>query len=191
MTTTTAQMKERPEELPGTTIKAVCGCGSIYVTINTFEGVPFEIFVRSGKNGTCTNTTLGAIGFIFSDMLQNGVPLDVYTKRLIGFECERRISRVEGKGTAVFSCIDAIAKTINEYLKSRSSAPAVGPAGKGIAGDTSVSFPTPPTEKSAIEAEEPNDRDMRGKRCWDCGGQVIHEGGCDRCLSCGRSENCD
>ena len=168
MSTVATSVRERPDEIPGTTIKSVCGCGSIYITINEYPpGVPFEIFIRSGKNGTCTNTTLGALGFVFSDMLQNGVPLDMYTKRLIGFECERRINRVEGKGTAVFSCIDAIAKTLNDYLKSHSSAPAPEPAA------------------------EPNNRDVRGKRCQDCGGMIVHEGGCDRCLSCGRSENCD
>jgi len=159
--------RERPEWLSGPTIKATCGCGNIYITVNSLDGKLFEVFVRCGKNGECTNTTLGAIGFIFSDMLQNGVPLENYARRLIGFECERKITMIEGKGEAVYSCVDAVAKTLLRYLESRS----------------------PSESRPAEQARE--SKDVRGKTCSQCGGMVVHEGGCDHCLTCGHSENCE
>jgi hypothetical protein len=219
MSTPAAAVKERPEWLSGPTIKAVCGCGSIYITINELNGEPFEVFIHAGKNGMCTNTTLGAIGFIFSDMLQDGVPLEKYAKRLVGFECERKITRVEGKGRAAYSCVDVIAKTLLDYFNSRgSSTPATGPAAGlgGAVGDempheglptgssSSVKKAAIPSGSGTLDAprvsvrttgqpakgvEEPVD--VRGKRCQECGGMIVHEGGCDHCLACGLSENCE
>ena len=114
-----AEVIERPDILKGTTIRGVCGCGKLYVTINELNGKPIEVFVNLGKSGSCANTVINSTAIIISHGLRAGVPLVELATALLGMKCERRVDAVMGKGLPRHSCMDALSKIFLEYLKSK------------------------------------------------------------------------
>lgn len=189
MTTT---VKKRPESLRGRTIKTSCGCGNIYITINELDGRPFEVFVAVGKSGSCIATTVGAVAISISHGLRAGIPLEEYKKAFIGFQCLSPLNRVQNQGKIASSCIDAIARVFKDYLdirdqmdhKNPNPQTLSQPAPKSVAPDPT---PAPAPAPATIETRP---REMTGKTCTQCGGPVSMSEGCDHCILCGHSENC-
>ncbi len=56
-----AKIKDRPEDLKGITSKIKTGYGNLYVTVNTMDGKPFEVFAQIGKSGYSTKADTEAI----------------------------------------------------------------------------------------------------------------------------------
>lgn len=80
-------MPERPSRLLGHTEKATLHTPSgeshsFYITVNSWEGLPFEIFISSGKSGDDANADSEALGRVVSIALQYGVPAEVVIKTL-------------------------------------------------------------------------------------------------------------
>jgi ribonucleoside-diphosphate reductase alpha chain len=78
---------ERPNHLTGYTdnVKLNLPTGerrSFYITINTLDGYPVEIFISSGKSGEEANADSEALGRLVSLALQYGVPAEVIIKSL-------------------------------------------------------------------------------------------------------------
>jgi ribonucleoside-diphosphate reductase alpha chain len=100
------------------TQEMICGCGSIYVTINEDDNKdPYEVFVNISKTGSCTNAITESIGRVISIALQGGAKLDKIFDTLIGIRCPRPTFHTDGRGENVLSCSDAIAKCIKNYLE--------------------------------------------------------------------------
>jgi len=109
--------RKRPEITPGVTYEAQTGCGTIYVTINEDEkGQPIEVFARLGKAGGCACAQTEAVGRLASLCLRCNVDPEEIIKQLIGIRCDR--SYGVGKN-AVYSCADAVAKILREYLEEK------------------------------------------------------------------------
>jgi ribonucleoside-diphosphate reductase alpha chain len=106
----------RPKVLQGITVKARCGCGDIYLTINTLEDSPFEVFVRTGHSGLCLFAQNEAIGRLISLALRCGVPAEEIVRQLKNIRCPKPLLTPEG---AITSCADAIAKTIEAFLNGK------------------------------------------------------------------------
>jgi len=177
-------VKKRPVRLHGVTRKAKCGCGNIYITINEYQGKPFEVFIGFGKSGTCTHTTMGALAIALSHGLRYGLPLEEFSRAFSGFQCEKAINRIEGQGKAAYSCIDAIAKVFNAYLEERGE---LEPSTESKAETAGVEVTDIDKQEEAVE-----DREIRGGvTCSQCGGPVYFASGCDHCVVCGHSENCE
>jgi len=146
-----AKVEKRPEALTGKTYKAVCGCGTIYVTINENNGQPFEVFINFGKSGKCANITLDAIAISISHGLRAGVHLEEYMRAFRGYSCELRITGVQNKGTPIQSCVDAVAQTFLRHLREKGEG--ITPTeGKKLtdpfpAESSSPARPAPATEK--------------------------------------------
>ncbi|MEE4312631.1 MAG: vitamin B12-dependent ribonucleotide reductase [candidate division KSB1 bacterium] len=104
----------RPEILDGKTIKMKTGCGSLYVTINEENGVPFELFNTMGKAGGCAASQSEAIGRLVSLTLRRGISFEDIVKELGGISCHKPHGIGRRKN---LSCSDAIANAINIYLQ--------------------------------------------------------------------------
>ncbi|MBT9175616.1 MAG: hypothetical protein DDT22_01300 [candidate division WS2 bacterium] len=98
----------RPELLLGTTHRRKTGCGSIYVTVNKFQGKPFEVFISGAKAGVCSQVMCSSLGVVISLYLRNGCSWEELVKGLKGITC---MAQGEMK-----SCTDAIARAIEESM---------------------------------------------------------------------------
>ena len=110
--------KKRKDVLPGKTLKAPTGCGSMYLTLNVDDGDLVECRLELGKSGSCVKNMLHVIGVLYSILLQSGMEKKLVIKtvkrHLMGVSCgEPFITR----GETYKSCLDWAAKKILEELK--------------------------------------------------------------------------
>ncbi|RME20264.1 MAG: adenosylcobalamin-dependent ribonucleoside-diphosphate reductase, partial [Candidatus Zixiibacteriota bacterium] len=112
----------RPAMLPGITEKIRTGYGNLYVTINTKDGQPFEVFAHIGKSGYTTMADTEAICRLISLNLRSGVPVQQVIRQLRGIG---GANQVYSDGARVSSIPDAIAQVLNRHFgSSEESAPA-------------------------------------------------------------------
>jgi ribonucleoside-diphosphate reductase alpha chain len=106
--------RPRPVRTYGVTQRMNTGCGKIYVTLNSDEYGPCEVFAQMGKAGGCANSQIEATGRLISLALRSGVKPDSILKQLMGIRCP---SPVWQDGEMVLSCSDAIAKVLAQYCQ--------------------------------------------------------------------------
>ncbi len=107
--------RPRPLATYGMTRRVETGCGDLYVTINKDDkGLPFEIFNSIGKAGGCSASQSEAIGRLVSLALRSDIEPEAVIKHLKGISCHK--PRGLGKNK-VLSCADAIARALEENLK--------------------------------------------------------------------------
>jgi ribonucleoside-diphosphate reductase alpha chain len=95
---------DRPEILDGKTHKVKTDLGPAYITINSFDGVPAELFANVGRNGSAVQTMSEALGRVVSVALQHGVAPEALSRTLYG---------VGGNGNKLMSSVpSAIAKVL-------------------------------------------------------------------------------
>ncbi|UCD65193.1 MAG: vitamin B12-dependent ribonucleotide reductase [Candidatus Zixiibacteriota bacterium] len=124
--TVVSRVKERPGVLSGITEKIRTGYGNLYVTVNTRDNLPFEVFAHIGKSGYTTMADTEAICRLISLALRSGVPVQQVIKQLRGIGGS---SQVFANGAKVSSIPDAIAQVLNKHFgASGHSAPPPGSA---------------------------------------------------------------
>jgi ribonucleoside-diphosphate reductase alpha chain len=104
---------ERPASLSGITDKIKTGYGNLYVTINTLDGKPFEVFAQIGKSGYSTMADTEAICRLISLALRSGISIEQVIEQLIGIG---GASPIYQEGGLVMSIPDAIAKVLNKHF---------------------------------------------------------------------------
>ncbi len=104
---------KRPQMLEGFTEVIKTGYGSLYVTINTCEGKPFEVFIQIGKSGYSTMADAEAIGRLVSLSLRSGVNVKDVVEQLEGIG---GASQVYSEGKLVMSIPDAIATILRKHF---------------------------------------------------------------------------
>ncbi|MGQ9645130.1 MAG: vitamin B12-dependent ribonucleotide reductase [Thermodesulfobacteriota bacterium] len=170
--------KARKDVIHGSTRKIRTGCGNLYVTVNEDEdGKLFEIFNQIGKAGGCAASQSEAIGRLVSLAFRSGVEPEDIIRQLKGISCHTPVWYHEGK---ILSCADAVAKAIEWHLKEKAERPRS--EAEAIA-KMRVLLPERKESKSR-ESSIPNF--LRGA-CPECGGPLIFEEGCVKCL-CGYSD---
>jgi ribonucleoside-diphosphate reductase alpha chain len=102
---------DRPESLHGITNKIKTGFGNLYVTVNTHNGRPFEVFAQIGKSGYDTMADTEAICRLISLALRSGVSVEEIIEQLRGIGGD---SPVFGSGGLIRSVPDAIAKILQK-----------------------------------------------------------------------------
>ena len=108
---------KRPETLTGFTTGIKTGMGQLYITVNEYEGQPFEVFATIGKSGRSTAAKAEAIGRLVSLALRSGVAVDKIVNQLKGIGGELPVFR---KGGLVLSIPDAIGTVLeNKYLSKK------------------------------------------------------------------------
>ncbi|MDE4908258.1 adenosylcobalamin-dependent ribonucleoside-diphosphate reductase [Methanogenium marinum] len=99
----------RPKELIGKTYLCQSGCCRLYVTVNLFEGNPWEVFIRTVGSGGCEANS-NAIGRAISTGLQSGVPYTKYVKQFRKVNCLSAVKNAESEG---YSCADVVGRCID------------------------------------------------------------------------------
>jgi ribonucleoside-diphosphate reductase alpha chain len=152
---------KRPQYLEGFTEVIKTGYGNLYVTINTYDGRPFEVFVQIGKSGYSTMADAEATGRLVSLALRSGISVKDVVEQLEGIGGS---SPVFSEGKLVMSIPDAIATVLKKnFVQSYEN--------------------DPDGAKRAV--------DLNLERCPDCGDRALaFEQGCMTCRSCGFSK-CD
>ncbi|MGZ5398347.1 MAG: TSCPD domain-containing protein, partial [Mycobacterium sp.] len=103
--------RNRGAVLVGETREKVTGCGSLYVTINSDDLGPREIFANMGKAGGCASASTEALGRLISLAFRYGAPPEKIAKQLKGIRCHVPL----GFGpNQVLSCPDAIGKALSD-----------------------------------------------------------------------------
>jgi len=147
--------RKRPKVTRGVTERVSTGCGYIYITVNFDEHGIAEVFTTLGKSGGCAAAQLEAISRLISSSLRSGIELDSIVRHLHGIRCP---SIAWEQGHAILSCADAIASVLQKYIK-----------------DTKNKTPVSSAKASVSNLGQ----------CPECGGNLIHQEGCDICPNCG------
>jgi len=151
--------RPRPAVTRGTTEKIVLGCNrTLYVTINEDDEGLCEVFLHMGKSGGCMASQSEAIGRLISLALRSGIETEAIIKQLKGIRCP---SPSWHNGGSALSCSDAIAKSIERYIRGNAS------------------NPRRVIVKSLIDISP---------ECPECGEILEPSEGCVVCRSCGYSE---
>jgi ribonucleoside-diphosphate reductase alpha chain len=169
--------KARQDVIHGSTRKIRTGCGNLYVTVNEDEdGNPFEIFNQIGKAGGCAASQSEAIGRLVSLAFRSGVTPVEIVRQLKGISCHTPVWYREGK---VLSCADAVAKAIEWHLQAENGVPATRQI-------TNSDGEHRGQQERGFSADDAAPVFQRGA-CPECGGPLIFEEGCVKCL-CGYSD---
>jgi ribonucleoside-diphosphate reductase alpha chain len=110
-------LRERPEEVDGSTKKVRTGCGSLYITTNYTDDGLFEVLLDTGSTGGCSAFTEGTARLI-SLALRYGIPADAITKQLQSVRCDNfrhqtgKDNTLKGK-----SCPDVVGKAMLDKLQ--------------------------------------------------------------------------
>ncbi|MFQ6059800.1 MAG: vitamin B12-dependent ribonucleotide reductase [Thermoplasmata archaeon] len=163
--------RPRPTVTRGTTMKLRVGCGTLYVTINEDDHGVCEVFSQMGKSGGCAASQSEAVSRLISLALRSGVEVEPIIRQIKGIRCP---SPLLGKGGLILSCPDAIGRALENYLHRKRAEEIGEPITEATTLDNFVKGPLHFTNVVGV--------------CPDCGGALIHEGGCNVCRSCGYSK---
>jgi ribonucleoside-diphosphate reductase alpha chain len=157
----------RPEITSGMTKRLETGCGHLYVTINSDDIGPCEVFAPMGKVGGCASAQLEAIARLTSLALRANVQPQSIIRQLRGIRCP---SPMLSKGKIITSCADAIAVSLETFLTAKE---------QGLINGT-------------IDVPDINQPICQGKTgnqlCPDCSCTIEHSEGCLKCNFCGWSK---
>jgi len=153
--------RPRPEVTRGFTRQMNTGCGRLYVTINEDENGLCEVFASMGKSGGCATSQTEATGRLVSLALRAGLDPAAIVDQLKGIRCP---SPTWAAGSAIYSCADAIARALEDYVARAKTAPG-GPKDYGQDNLMNVC-----------------------PQCPECGAMVSFAEGCVVCHSCGFSK---
>jgi ribonucleoside-diphosphate reductase alpha chain len=156
-----AEPRSRPTSVHGTTVEMKTGCGKLYVTINSDEHGPFEVFGNMGKAGGCVASQTEALARLMSLAFRTGVRPDHIIKQMKGISCH--MPAWEKGGGKILSCADAFAKAVERIV-------------------------FPEAEQLAMDFNGKSFGHLGA--CPECGGTLHAESGCVSCHDCGYSQ-CD
>jgi len=109
----------RPKRLSGETHTVETGNGKMYVTINSANRKPVEVFIEVGKAGQTMKVMSEALGRIVSIALQHRVPVDEVIKTLKGLDSSSpvwyRFEDDDHKPVQIFSIPDGLAQLLERY----------------------------------------------------------------------------
>lgn len=105
----------RPKTLIGHTTSIRTPLGNLFVTVNTVEGKPFELFAQIGKAGSDVVAFTEAIARLISLALRCGVSVDEIVTQLEGIGGARSVGFGPNR---IMSVPDAIGRTLKEIAES-------------------------------------------------------------------------
>jgi ribonucleoside-diphosphate reductase alpha chain len=173
--------RKRPDALIGYTYKTKTSYGNLYVTINEDkEGKPFEVFANIGKAGGFYAAKAEAISRLISLALRSRIDVKEVIEQLKGIRGPQTTWGEEGK---IYSLSDAIAQTLEKYLKSKDKGQQLNlnfndkkiKEGEKVINENKVS-----QNSIADIGEAPG--------CPECGSMLSFSEGCVTCPNCGYSK---
>ncbi len=110
---TGAKVEERPDILTGITERIRTGYGNLYITINSKDGQPFEVFAQIGKSGWSTMADTEAICRMISLALRSNIPVSAVIEQLTGIGGESPLFQ---NGELIKSIPDAISMVLKKHF---------------------------------------------------------------------------
>ncbi|MHA1444679.1 MAG: TSCPD domain-containing protein, partial [Candidatus Hodarchaeales archaeon] len=105
----------RPNVTQGITERVRVGCGTnLFITINEDEEGLTELFLSLGKSGGCVASHIEAMGRLISLALRSRIDPDEIILQLKAIRCPSPTFGPEGP---ILSCADAVAKSVERFLK--------------------------------------------------------------------------
>ena len=161
--------EERPAAVRGVTDRVRTGHGNMYITVNSRDGHPFEVFSNLGKAGGCDSAQLEAISRLVSLALRSGIAAEQVTEQLRGITC----CPAWDDGTLVRSAPDAVALVLNRHAISSEGGASPAEGAYAVQGGL------------FLKAAANGNGLVRQARCPDCQGFLVHQEGCEMCPDCG------
>ena len=124
--------QKRPNKLTGQTCKIETSCGTMYITINFNNDIPFEVFTMIGKAGGCASSQSEALGRLISLCLRAGIAPQHVVKQIRGITCHLPYGLGPKK---VSSCPDAVAQALENILNLDKVENKTRPNGRGACPD--------------------------------------------------------
>jgi ribonucleoside-diphosphate reductase alpha chain len=155
------EVRERPVETSGITTALKTGCGKLYATVNEDDVGICELFLNQRDGNGCRVAYNNALAMVSSMALRAGVAVKDISKALKGQSCGQPVFE---KGGLILSCPDAIGKHLDKEQELQDFRNEMEPL----------------MVSQQAGANHP-------KRCPDCGGRMISQGGCETCRDCGNS----
>ncbi len=156
--------KVRPDVMEGRTYKVNTGDGVMYVTVNTIDGKPFELFASIGKAGGNAAAQSEAISRMVSLALRSDIDINAIVKQLIGIGSSNTAWH---NGEQILSTPDAIGKILKKYYLEKPDSESKG--------------------KAEVKNEKPASV-RRGVICPKCNGNMQMQEGCMTCMTCAYSK---
>ena len=167
----------RPAQVQGITDRVRTGHGNMYVTVNSKDGHPFEVFSNLGKAGGCDSAQLEAISRLASLALRSGIEKEQIVEQLRGITC----CPAWDDGILVRSAPDAVALALSRHTAPPNNAAAAADLGP----DRTEAAPFAVQQGLFLKAEANGNGAISKSTCPDCSGFLVHQEGCERCPSCG------
>jgi len=197
------KLKKRPVETHGFTRNVEAPEGKVNITINSDEDGPIEVFVNVGRAGSDIAGLAEALGRLIS--LQLRMPstmtqeerLAQVAKQLKGIGGSRSIGFGKNR---ISSLPDAVAQAILMHLEAHPhvagassvvsqrvlTANIAVEAVRGGRDDYGTAFPN-----GQVEQKSPASIRTNGNYCPQCGGQMVHVEGCEKCINFVIDASCD
>jgi len=177
----------RPAKLHGITMRKPTPLGNLFITLNTYQGRPFELFAQIGKAGSDVTAFTEAIARLVSLAFRSGVD---------PWEVVEQLSSIGGSHSVGFgarrvrSVPDAIAQALAEYLEGQAHE---DPVELVVSGQTSVFDAQPQGNAVRVPAGGANGTTgmprLSFDLCPECGSMAyVYEEGCAKCMACGHSQ---
>jgi len=161
---------DRPTTLEGFTTAKETPVGKLFLTLNTLDGHPVEMFAQIGKAGSDVSAFTEAVARLISIALRSGIEPQEIADQLMGIGGSRSIGFGPNR---VRSVPDAIGQFLDEYINHLK---------KGEKDENSE-------ETRPVQDELPLLPGNRFNLCPSCGTwNLVHIEGCLKCLACGYSE---
>jgi ribonucleoside-diphosphate reductase alpha chain len=107
------RIEARPDVLAGITERIRTGYGNLFITINSKDDKPFEVFAQIGKSGWSTMADTEAICRLISLALRASVPVEEIIEQLTGIGGESPLFQ---NGELVKSIPDAISMVLKKHF---------------------------------------------------------------------------
>lgn len=204
---------ERPQRLQGFTDVRETPLGKMFLTLNTLNGHPIELFTQIGRAGSDVTAFTEAVARLISLALRCGVSPEAVANQLVGIGGSRSVGFGPNR---VLSVPDAIGQFMLEYLRyvkekgnGSDTGDAVLPRSLGdqvslaeisaersgqegaakLAASNELAAGVAATKQEGIEQVDKDERPSNFNLCPSCGMYTFaHIEGCSTCFSCGYSE---
>ncbi|NHJ02006.1 MAG: vitamin B12-dependent ribonucleotide reductase [Candidatus Heimdallarchaeota archaeon] len=180
----TKKPRYRPDVTRGITQRIRVGCGTnLFVTINEDDEGLTEVFLSLGKSGGCVASHVESLGRLISLALRSRIDPEEIIIQLRSIRCPSPTFSSEGP---ILSCADAVAKTIDHFLKEYSDN---GSEFK-FSETSQVTKKELSTEDDSLHITNISKGIETGQRpeCPECGNILEYSEGCSLCRVCGYSK---
>jgi ribonucleoside-diphosphate reductase alpha chain len=196
--------RKLPDERASITHKFSIAGHEGYITVGMYEdGQPGEIFVVMAKEGSVVSGLMDSFATAISLALQYGVPLRVLVDKFSHTRFEPAGFTTNPQIPMAKSIMDYIFRWLASKFLARSDQQAVGLIERETPETASPALPAIPAAPAQPKAKvlELRIKDTSEKTitfqnhddapsCSDCGGLMVRNGACYKCLNCGSTSGC-